>query len=127
VVATANSSTHIRLYSKAFPWSIDIKSTTPITCEAVWDAIHAALQEPIVDSEWGLIVGDKDRKKIVETAASIREGADKQMKRIDWLGEHILFKGLEQDDEFQKARLQPGKPSCPDTYLVKLEKPTIKH
>ena len=122
-IATKNSATFIRLFSKDFPWSIEIKSPTPITCEGVWDAVHDALQQPIVDSEWALILFDNDRKKIIETARAKREGSDMSMKRIDWLGEQILFKGLEQDGEFQKARLLPGAVSCPDTYLVKLEKP----
>jgi hypothetical protein len=118
-----NSTNQIRLYSKSFPWSIDIRSTTPITCEDVWDAIYTALQEPIADSEWGLIIADKDRKIIIETAMSSRGGPDMHMKRVDWLGDRTMFKGLEQDDDFQKARLVPGTVSCSDTYLVKLGVP----
>jgi hypothetical protein len=121
--ATMNSTTQIRLCSKFFPWSIDIKSTTPITCEDVWDAIYTALQEPLADSEWGLIISDKDRKFIIETAMSKREGPDMHMKRVDWLGDNTMFKGLEQDEDFQKARLFPGTVSCSDTYIVKLGMP----
>jgi hypothetical protein len=124
-LATANSATHIRLFSKAFPWAIEIKSPSPITCEGVWDAVYVALQEPIADSEWGLIIADKDRKKTIETAAWKREDrdTDKRLKRIDWVGEETLFKGLEQDEEFQKARLLPGTTACTETYIIKLGKP----
>ena len=76
-----------------------------------------------MDSEWALILFDNDRKKIIETAMAKREGSDMRMKRIDWLGEQVLFKGLELDGEFQKKRLFPGTVSCPDTYLVKMDKP----
>jgi hypothetical protein len=124
-LATANSATHIRLFSKAFPWTIEIKSPSPITCEGIWDAVYLALQEPIVDSEWGLIFADKDRRKIVEAAAKRREDrdTDKRLKRIDWLGEETLFKGLEQDEEFHKARLFPGTTVCTETYIIKFGKP----
>jgi hypothetical protein len=118
--ATMNSTTQIRLFSKSFPWSIDIKSTTPITCEDVWEAIYTALQAPLADSEWGMIIGDKDRKVIIETAMGKREGPEMHMKRVDWLGDNTMFKGLEQDEDFQKARLFPGTVSCSDTYIVKL-------
>jgi hypothetical protein len=116
-----NAATHICLYSKAFPWSIEIKSRDPVICENVWEAIHKALQEPIGDSEWGLIVGDKDRRKSIE--AAMRKRGDMCMRRVDYLGEQTLFQGLEQDDGFQKTRLFPGTASSLDTYLVKLGKP----
>lgn len=123
-LAIAKGVTHLRLISKAFPWTIDIVSQGPITCEAVWDALFTGLQELIADSEWGLIVGDKKRRETVEKAAKKRceaEGiADKRLRRIDYLGDATFFKGLEQEDDFMKARLLPGEQGCPDTWMVKL-------
>jgi len=122
--ATDKGVTHLRLISKAFPWTIDIISQVPITCEAVWDALFTGLQEFIADSEWGLIVGDKKRRAAVEKAAKKRMEAehttDKRLKRIDYLGDDTLFKGLEQDEDYQKLRLLPGEAPCPDTWIVTL-------
>lgn len=124
VPATSNGVTHLRLISKAFPWTIDIISPAPVTCEAVWDALYAALQEHIADSEWGLILAMKKQKEVVEKAAKKRfetepRTNDKQLKRIDYLGEATLFKGLCKDEDYEKQRLLPSDKGCPDTWLVK--------
>ncbi|KAJ7745485.1 hypothetical protein DFH07DRAFT_18094 [Mycena maculata] len=122
--ATASSSAHIRLLSKAFPWSIEIMSSTPITCEAVWDALHTALQEHIVDSEWGIVIGDKRLRETIEKAAKKRVEAehddDSRLKRIDWLGAQTIFKGLDRLEDFQELRLLPGADECAETWIVKL-------
>lgn len=113
---------HIRLISKAFPWSIEIKSTTPITCEAVWDALHSALQENIADSEWGMLAGEKKLRETIEKAAKKRgqSDADKALKRIDWLGDGTIFRGLEKVEDFQKIRLLPGSDPVAETWVVKM-------
>ncbi|KAG7439457.1 uncharacterized protein BT62DRAFT_938948 [Guyanagaster necrorhizus] len=116
----------MRLVSQDFPWTVDIKSTLPITVEFIWDALYAAMQEEIMDSEWGIIVCDKKLRATVEKAAKKRieaegQGSSKKMKRIDWLGENTCLKGLDRDEAFEKLRLLPGdKNSCPDTWLVKM-------
>ncbi len=114
----------MRLVSLDFPWTIDIKSTLPITVETIWDALHAAMQEDIMDSEWGVIVLDKKLRGTVEKAAKKRIEADKasskKMKRIDWLGENTCLKGLDRDEPFEKARLLPGDKDCADTWVVKM-------
>lgn len=43
----STSPRQIRLISKEFPWTIDIMALSPITCELVWDALYAGLQELI--------------------------------------------------------------------------------
>ncbi|KAJ7077297.1 hypothetical protein B0H15DRAFT_565420 [Mycena belliarum] len=120
--ATATSATHVRLISKAFPWSIDIKSNTPITCEAVWDALHAALQQHIADSEWGIVVGDKKQREMIEKAAKkrVESDPDARLKRIDWLGVNTIFRGLDRMEDFQELRLMPGAEPCLETWVVKL-------
>jgi hypothetical protein len=124
--ATANGTTRMRLICKAFPWSIDIDvpSRTPVTCEAVWDALFKGLQEDIKDSEWGLIVSDGKRREIVEKAAKKRreEGSaeDKRLKRIDYLGDTTFFKGLYKDEDFEQLRLMPGEKDIPQTWVIKL-------
>ncbi|KAJ7646990.1 hypothetical protein FB45DRAFT_892012 [Roridomyces roridus] len=123
--ATSSSAVHIRLISKSFPWSIDVMSNTPVTVEAIWDALYAALQQHIADSEWGILVNDKDRKyrEAIEKATKRRVDAgdaDSRLKRIDWLGAQTLFKGLEKVDGFQELRLLPGAEDCPETWVVKL-------
>ena len=114
--------THLRLISKEFPWIIDCKGDSPIRCETVWDALYLGLQQPILDAEWALIISiGKKKQKEVEAAAKKRlaSSTDKQLKRIDYLGEATLFKGLEKDDDFAKLRLLPGDKSIPETWVVK--------
>ncbi|KAJ7282898.1 hypothetical protein C8J57DRAFT_1499859 [Mycena rebaudengoi] len=105
--ATASSASHIRLISKSFPWSIDVMSNTPVTCEAIWDALYAALQQHLADSEWGLAIGDKKQRDTIEKSARKRmeTDPDTKYKRIDWLGNNTIFKGLDRLEEFQELRL----------------------
>jgi len=122
--ATANYATHVRLISRDFPWSVDIKTQygTPVTCEDIWNAVYSALQQPLADSEWGMIVGDKDRARKIERAAKKRQEIDKgkKLKRLDWLGDAYLFRGLEKDDEFSKRRTAYAEEECPETVIVKM-------
>ncbi|KAK0213320.1 hypothetical protein DFS33DRAFT_1370584 [Desarmillaria ectypa] len=125
VPATITPVMIMRLVSQDFPWTIDIKSTLPITVEVIWDALHAAMQEDIMDSEWGVIVCDKKLRATVERAAKKRieaEGKEssKKMKRIDWLGENTCLKGLDRDEGFEKLRLLPGDKDCVDTWVVRI-------
>lgn len=95
--------------------------SSPINCEAVWDALYSALQEYLADSEWGLIVGDTKRKEVIEKAAKKRQekDGDRRLKRIDWLGEETFFRGLEKDDDFERQRLLPGSQQCVETWVVR--------
>ncbi|KAJ7272091.1 hypothetical protein B0H12DRAFT_678347 [Mycena haematopus] len=120
--ATASSASHVRLISKAFPWSIDIMSNAPVTVEAIWDALHAALQQHIADSEWGFIIGDRKLRESIEKAAKKRAESDndQKLKRIDWLGGNTIFKGLDRMDDFAELRLLNGIEPCNETWVVKL-------
>jgi len=114
---------HVRLICKAFPWTIDVKSTHgSVTCELVWDAIYFGLQEPLADSEWGAAVMNKEQREMILKAAKKREekDKDKRLKRIDWLGESTLFRGLEKDGDFEKVRLLPGVQGCSETWVIRL-------
>lgn len=117
----------MRIVSKAFPWTVDIRAPagTMVTCSAVFEALFAMLQEPIADSEWGIIVIEKSKKEVIEKAAKARQDKDKdtRLKRIDWLAETTAFKGLEHDEEFEKKRLLPGTQGCKETWVVKFGKP----
>ena len=123
VQATANPTSHMRLYSKSFPWTVEISTPmgTMITCEIVWSAINQALAQPIVDSEWGLIMDNKRQRDIVKKAAKDREvvDGDPWLKRIDWLGGTTTFKGLEKDEDFIRHRLLPGTQECTETWMMK--------
>ena len=114
--------TKMRLYSKVFPWTIDIVSAQhPITCRDIWDAIHRALQQDIEDSEWGVIVLANKWRDAVEKAAKSRmerEKSSKKLKRIDFLGDSTMFKGLEKDEAQEKLRLLPGTEACAETWFV---------
>jgi hypothetical protein len=45
---------------------------------------------------------------------------DSLYKRIDFLGENTLFKGLEKDDEFVKSRIMKGVENVSETWVVKI-------
>ena len=99
---------------------------TPInvTCEDVWESLYAALQQPIVDSEWGFIIKDTKQKEAMEAAMKKRiesdPNSDKRPKRIDYLGNVTLFRGLGRDEEFVKLRLMPHSLPCAETWVIKL-------
>ena len=88
----------------------------------VFDALHSGLQQPLVDSEWGFVAPDKKLRESIEKAAKTRSDKDgeKALKRIDYLGDNTHFKGLEKVEDFEKARLLPGKQVVAETWVVKL-------
>ena len=122
--ALATSTTHMRIVSKAFPWQIDIVSPGNVTCEDVWNSLWSALQQPIEDSEWGFLIREKKSKEIVDAAVRRRleldPASDRRPKRIDYLGNMTLFRGLEKDDEFAKLRQLPYSKNCEETWVVRL-------
>lgn len=87
----------------------------------VWDAMYKALQEPLADLEWGVLMYMKNEREIVVEAAKKRSGKDRPLpfKRVDWLGDHAIFRGLEKDPGFIETRLLPGTTSYPETWLLK--------
>ncbi|KAG0701284.1 hypothetical protein DFH29DRAFT_806464 [Suillus ampliporus] len=128
IPALASPTYNVHIISKAFPWSIDIRAPagSVVTCGAIFDALHAMLQEPIADSEWGIVALDKSRREAIEKAAKARQDKDKdkdkKLKRVDWLGDTPMFKGLEKDEEFEKKRLLPGSTGVAETWVVRFGK-----
>ncbi|KAF9654019.1 hypothetical protein BDM02DRAFT_3107236 [Thelephora ganbajun] len=122
--ATVTQTSHVRLISKDFPWSIDIKTNGhPVTCDDIWNALHAALQQPLADSEWGALSHDPSRAKKVQKAAKQRQfevDKDKGLKRVDWVAENFILRGLEKDDDFAKRRLAYVDSDCEETWVVKM-------
>ena len=122
--ATLTQASHVRLISKDFPWSIDIKTGGhPVTCEDVWNALHTALQQPLADSEWGALSYDASKAKKVQKAAKQRQSEgdkDKGLKRVDWLTDNYIFRGLERDEDFAKRRLVYVDNECEETWVVKM-------
>lgn len=125
--ATATQSSHVRLISAHFPWLIDIKTNGhPVTCEDVWTALYAALQQPLADSEWGVLSYDSSTTKKVQKATKQRQSEidkDRSIKRVDWLADDHIFRGLEKDDEFAKRRLAYADSECEETWVVKMAAP----
>ncbi|KAK7447465.1 hypothetical protein VKT23_014175 [Stygiomarasmius scandens] len=112
--------THMRLICKSFPWKIDIVSRSSITVGAIWNEIYVALQEHLCDSEWA--IAGRNKRKTIEKAAEKRRmfDGDKALKRIDWLGENTVFKGLEKNEGLEKSRLLPRATAVPETWVIKL-------
>ena len=84
------------------------------------------LQEPNADSEWGIVV-IKKTKEAIEKVAKARHNRKKHkdmcLRRIDWPDETTAFKGLEQDEEFEKKRLLPGTQGYKETWVIKFGQP----
>lgn len=147
--AVASGTNEVRLISKSFPWTIDIFAPpyTAVTCEMVWDGVFQCLQHTIVDSEWGFIVTNEKRKReLVMKMAKRREGMSvpvgagnigavpgmdqvmmqqqqagaKVYKRIDYLGDATVFRGLERDDELMQLRYMPDLKPVSETWVVKM-------
>jgi hypothetical protein len=132
VQATSTPTSHMRLYSKSFPWTVEIQTPrgTMITCEAVWSAMYQALLQPIEDSEWGLLVDNKAKREAIKKAAKERQldrDSDPWLKRIDWLGSNVFFKGLEYEDSFLESRHLPGTEPCEETWLMKFASSDSDH
>jgi len=88
--------------------------------------LYSALQQPLADSEWGALSHDATRAKKVQKAAKQRQSEvdrDKGLKRVDWLAEHFIFRGLEKDDEFSMRRLAYADSDCEETWVVKMVAP----
>lgn len=122
--ATATQSSHLRLISEDFPWLIDIKANGhPVTCDDVWNALYAALQQPLADSEWGVLSHDPSKTKKVQKAVKQRQSEidrDNSLKRVDWVADSHFFRGLEKDDGFTKRRLAYADSECEETWVVKM-------
>ncbi|KXN86241.1 hypothetical protein AN958_10319 [Leucoagaricus sp. SymC.cos] len=126
----------MRFYSKDFPWSLEINTPQKdISCSDIWNAIWALMQQPIEDSEWGLLCtsGEAGKKRIEEIKKAnkkrldLNSFADKRILRCDYLGENVWFAGLEKDDDYAKARPLPGTdfakhPVLEDTWMMKVKK-----
>lgn len=114
----------IRLVCKNFPWTIEIKDEW-VYCARIWDAIYHSLQKPISKSEWALIAHDEEKKSEIKRARDKRleqhRDEDTRPKRIDWLGEMTLFRGLERDEAFAKRILLPGKDENMETCVIRLD------
>ena len=127
--ALAQPTSDVRIISKAFPWAVDIRAPagSVVTCSAIFEGLYTMLQEPIADSEWGIVVIEKTKKEAIEKAAKARherkKDKDMRLRRIDWLGETTAFKGLERDEEFEKKRLLPGTQGYKETWVIKFGKP----
>lgn len=125
--ATTAQASHVRLISDDFPWLIDIKTSGyPVTCGDVWNALYAALREPLADSEWGVISHDSSKAKKVQKATKHRQSEidrDMSLKRVDWVADSYIFRGLEKDDGFAKRRLAYVNSECEETWVVKMAAP----
>lgn len=133
--------TYLRLISKALPWTIDVQHTRsgyfgvgqgepdgkPITCDYLWRKIHEALLQPLTHAEWALIADNEGDEKVdaMKAAAEARkaEGGDATLvvRRVDYLGDKTIFRGLKKSDELAEKRLLPGEEAYPgvQTWVLK--------
>ncbi|KAG1790082.1 uncharacterized protein HD556DRAFT_1446435 [Suillus plorans] len=140
----------IRLISPYFPWAFDIGPSAGeevVTCLDILSTLHAALQRPLTDTEWGAAGDDKraslirarDRRLRIQPAlhgssnpvaptrptVSFERAVPWQQEplllRVDWLGSSVAFIGLVKDEAFAKKRFVPGGREHPETWMVKFQ------
>jgi hypothetical protein len=121
--ATPTNSTTIRIISKEFPWSFDIKSGSggPVTVKELLEGIYIGLQGRLTDTEW--VGADEVKKRAIEKANMVRRDRPtvSRLKRVDWLGARIYFGGLVHDAAYVQRCLAPGRDGCPETWIVRFQ------
>jgi len=122
------ATTSIKVISKAFPWEIDVESAddnTPVTLEDLISAVHACLDKQLTGSEWWIVTDDVRAKVSSQyskncDASSVGESRhrgevekprhkNEGLRRIDWLLDNFVMKGLEKDDKFISTRIRDPK------------------
>jgi hypothetical protein len=123
-VLTPRSPSRIRLICKQIPWPIDIQTNHPggIKLADIFEELYEQLQKHVSSVEW-FIVDDKKRAYVGEImrrnsafAKNPRPPTD-GVRRVDWLGEHTIVRGLEKDSRFIMER-QVGKEKMETWVLV---------
>ncbi|KAG1861566.1 hypothetical protein DFJ58DRAFT_250963 [Suillus subalutaceus] len=139
----------IRITSPHFPWAFDISPSAGeavVTCLDVLFTMHAELQRPLTDMEWGTAGDDKraslirarDRRLWIQLAlhgnsnpaardrptVSFERPVQQEplLLRVDWLGSSVAFMGLVKDEAFERRRFVPGGGDHPETWMVKFQK-----
>ncbi|GJJ06431.1 hypothetical protein Clacol_000623 [Clathrus columnatus] len=118
--ATASRSRFLRIISRDFPWTLEVsnKYQGPVTCADVFNALYSALSLPLTHAEWTL-ADDLKKDSLMRANRNRRGGQVRRLRRIDWLGSKVYFKGLMRDDQLGRSRLLPEDDLWPDTWVVK--------
>ncbi|KLO16935.1 hypothetical protein SCHPADRAFT_191012 [Schizopora paradoxa] len=130
--ATNEVTEYVRLVAEEFPWAIDIcvrveKGVRAVTCGDVWRGIHYALQEPLSQSEWAILMSNKDAspawgERFRNVVQGMRTREPVIPRRVDWLGNKTVFCGLKSGGDLARRVLRPGTKPCRHTYLVTFKK-----
>lgn len=120
--ATSNGARQLRIISRDFPWTLEVsnRKQSVITCADVFSAIYVGLSVPLTASEWTL-ADDTKKSSMIRANRNRRGGSVSlgRLRRIDWLGSRVYFKGLTKDDELGRERLLPEDELWPDTWVIK--------
>ncbi|KAF8328613.1 uncharacterized protein EI90DRAFT_3126070 [Cantharellus anzutake] len=103
----------MKIISKKFPWEIDVeypKSSAAVTIGDVLQAVHEALHVSATQLEWQDLtedfrrrVGEQARQNCDATLKlNLRKArfTDEGVKRVDWLVDRHIMKGLKKDERF---------------------------
>jgi hypothetical protein len=90
----------LRLVSEPFPWVITARNPGGVTCFDVINAIYDALDLQPAPSDWSDLSA-AERTGITANFNTNCAHADRStnggLKRVDWIGPHTIFRGLEED------------------------------
>ncbi|KAF8585924.1 hypothetical protein K439DRAFT_1009252 [Ramaria rubella] len=118
--ATAGGARHLRIISREFPWTLEVSNRNQgiVTCADVFNALYSGLSVALTPSEWSL-ADDTKKNSMMRANQNRRGGSVRRLRRIDWLGSKVYFRGLTRDDGLGRARLLPEDDLWPDTWVVK--------
>jgi len=141
-ITAPNALKKIKLISPLFPWCIDIVHNPGITLEILMQQLHESLWNVATDAEWWATT-DEHRTRMHAVyhnniaAASVAPNShigyggvleppirkarppNDAIRRIDWLLDRTILKGLEKDDEFISIRV-PDPKFREETWIVSL-------
>ncbi|KAF9075417.1 hypothetical protein BDP27DRAFT_1257111 [Rhodocollybia butyracea] len=100
-LATSPPTHEMELYHPSLPWNIHIRASTPsgITIYDVLFQLCHQLQAPIVETDFNNdILSSDDRERFIDAYhlrnAGSATGLAGGVRKVDFLGSHVLFRGL---------------------------------
>ena len=118
---TSSGATTVRVICKDFPWTFDLSHAfgarskqRPISATDALQSLHSVLQKPLEDAVWG--AAEEAKRGSIERAMRRRNGHD--IRKVDWLGRHTMFKGFQRDDSFARKRLHPDVKNVQETWVA---------
>ncbi|KAH8119049.1 hypothetical protein DFH11DRAFT_1465704, partial [Phellopilus nigrolimitatus] len=131
--AMRNPATYMRIISSFFPWPIEIQineGLNGVRVLDIWKALYDAMQRPIREEEWAMLVqlGTVTGSAEDETSQQMRilravkrrevKGGSRTVHRVDWLGSRTKFCGLYKDRSLEGKLKLPAEVASAETWVA---------